>query len=75
MLTTHVFQKQTTSMGAVSRQSSSFSIANYSPSIAMELEVEAKKLHAKLMTKSEIRDKQICSLSIIFETANSRNKL
>ena len=27
------------------------------------------------MTKSEIRDKQICFLSIIFEVANSRDQL
>ena len=45
--------------GAVSRQSN---FANYSPSIAMELKVE-------------IRDKQICLLSIILEVANGRDKL
>ena len=27
------------------------------------------------MTKSEIKDKQICPLSIIFEAVNSRDKL
>ena len=44
-----------------------FNFANYSPSIAMELKV-SKEIR-------ETQDKQICLLSIIFEVANSRDKL
>ena len=48
-----------------------FNFANYSPSIAMKFKVR----NYMLMTKSEIRDKQICLLSIIFEVGGSRDQL
>ena len=47
-----------------------FNFADYSPSIAMEL-----KVTKGLMAKSEICDKQICFLSIIFEVASRRDQL
>ena len=47
-----------------------FNYANYSPSIAMELKI-SKEIKSKIMTKSEIQDKQICFPSIIFEAASS----
>ena len=50
------------------------SFANYSPLIALELKV-SKEITGKIMTNSEIRDKQICLLSIIFEVASSRDQL
>ena len=50
-----------------------FNFANYSPSISMELKVN-KEIYME-MSKSEIRDKQICLLSISFEAANSRDQL
>ena len=40
----------------------------------MELKV-SKEITGKFLTKSEIRDKQICLLSIIFEVASSRDQL
>ena len=49
-----------------------FTFANYSLSVAMELKVKKNYME---MTKSEIRDKQICLLSLIFEVTNSRDKL
>ena len=36
---------------------------------------ESRQRNRMLMAKSEIRDKQICPLSIIFEATNSRAKL
>ena len=47
-----------------------FNFANYSPSITMEL-----KVSKETAGKSEIRDKQICLLSIISELADSRDQL
>ena len=55
------------------KESSAFNFANYSPSIAME--PYSKHRNYLEMTKSEIRDKQICLLSVIFEVANSRDQL
>ena len=48
-----------------------FNFANYSHSIAMEL--RSKQRNYTSMTKSEIRDKQICLLNIIFEVASRRD--
>ena len=38
------------------------------------MELKVGKEDYMQMTKSDIRDKQICPLSIIFEAANSRDK-
>ena len=51
-----------------------FNFSNYSPPIAMELKVLKQRNYME-MTKSEIRDKQMCLLSIIFEAASSRDQL
>ena len=63
--------------GAVSRQSSSFcyNFANYSPSVAMELKVLSKEITCKWQNQRFETNMQKCLLSVIFEVANSWDKL
>ena len=61
--------------GAVSRKSSSFCLILPITRPQSLWNLNFKQRNYMEMTKSEIRDKQICLLSIIFEVASSRDQL
>ena len=60
--------------GAVSRQSSSFCLILLITCLN-RYGTYSKQRNYMYVTKSEIRDKRICLLSIIFEVASSRDQL